>query len=121
MRDGDRPERDDLLGWLEESVQNDPEARRAAAEEEVHLHLARALRKARLAAGMTQSQVAEAAGLRQSAVSRLESPNHNPTIASVVRYLTAVRGELALSVQAGGRRIPATPAAKRVKPVPDAP
>jgi len=109
MHDGDRPERDDLERWLEKSVQNDPEARRAAAEEEVHLHLARALRKARLAAGMTQSQVAEAAGLRQSAVSRLESPNHNPTIASVVRYLTAVGGELAMSVRVDGRRIPVTP------------
>ena len=48
--------------------------------------------KARAAAGMTQSDVAERIGTTQSAVARLESADakHSPSIATLQRYATAL-------------------------------
>ncbi len=91
-------ERNVFLEWLDERVESEPEARLAAREEEVRLYLASALRRARNEAGLTQAQVAEVSGLRQSVVSHLESADHNPTIETILRYLSAVGANLVMSV-----------------------
>jgi len=47
------------------------------------------VRDARLAAGLTQADLAERAGLTQSVVARLERPGSNPTVAVLDRALAA--------------------------------
>lgn len=61
--------------------------------------------KARAAAGLTQSEVAERIGTTQSAIARLESPSgkHSPSVATLQRYARALgcRLELRLVKQPG--------------------
>src|SRR5689334_6350658 len=45
--------------------------------------LARSLRAERLAAGLTQQELARAAGVRQETISRVESGKHSPTVRMV--------------------------------------
>jgi|SRR5690625_781701 len=113
-------ERSEFLEWLDESVESEPEAKLAAREEEVRLYLASALRRARNEAGLTQAQVAEASGLRQSVVSRLESSDHNPTIETILRYLSAVGANLVMSVTVGDEVLNATALAERSVLLPEA-
>lgn len=99
--------------WRSEIVEGDPVARSAERAESLDLRLAGALGDARKAAGLTQAQVSEASGLKQSVVSRLENPGHNPTLDSVVRYLDAVGADLVLSVVVGENAYAATEYTKR--------
>jgi transcriptional regulator with XRE-family HTH domain len=55
------------------------------------------IREARLAAGLTQAELAHRAGLSQPAVARLERPGSNPTIATLDRVLRASGRRLELS------------------------
>ncbi|MDZ7802317.1 MAG: helix-turn-helix transcriptional regulator [Trueperaceae bacterium] len=112
------PEDGTFLEWLDQLASSDSEARQAALDEEVHLYLPAALRRAREASGMTQEMVAEASGLRQSAVSRMERTGHNPTMASVMRYVDAVGAELAMNIVVGEQQIPATRSAERTISLP---
>lgn len=118
MNERTRSEEGAFMDWLDDVVDADPEARLAAREEEVQLHLARALRLARESVGMTQATVAEASGLRQSMVSRLEKADHNPTLQTVLKYLNAVGAELVVSLLVGDGAFPATEAADRSVTVP---
>ena len=52
--------------------------------------IAAELRKARIEAGLTQMEVAQKAGLKQSAVSKLESGKSNPTAELVEAYANAL-------------------------------
>jgi transcriptional regulator with XRE-family HTH domain len=47
------------------------------------------IRSARLAAGLTQAQLAARAGMPQSSIARLESPDSNPTVTTLERVLAA--------------------------------
>jgi transcriptional regulator with XRE-family HTH domain len=55
------------------------------------------IRSARRAAGLTQAELAERAGVPQSVVARLESPGSNPTLRTVERLLTAADHTLAVA------------------------
>jgi transcriptional regulator with XRE-family HTH domain len=55
------------------------------------------IRKARLDAGLTQSQLAKRLGSTQSAVARLERPRANVTVDSLERALHATGHRLALA------------------------
>jgi|688.fasta_scaffold01555_7 transcriptional regulator with XRE-family HTH domain len=52
-------------------------------------HLARILRDARLAAGLSQGEVADAAGLSRQAVSRIETATDCPLVSSVAAIVAA--------------------------------
>jgi transcriptional regulator with XRE-family HTH domain len=54
------------------------------------------IRKARADAGLTQSQLAERAGLTQSAIARLERGGANPTIATLDNVIAASGHRLVL-------------------------
>lgn len=60
------------------------------------------LRELRLLAGKTQEDVAEAAGIAQSAVSRFEGRD-DALLSSLRRYVEALGGELQVVAQFGGR------------------
>jgi transcriptional regulator with XRE-family HTH domain len=70
--------------------------------------LARELLSARMRAGLTQEQVAEAMGTTKSSVSRLESAGlHSPSFATLKKYADAVGCELEIHL---------IPAPRRTKP-----
>jgi len=54
------------------------------------------LREARLAAGLTQAQVAKRAGISQGAVAQLERPGSNPTLETLDGILRATGQRLRL-------------------------
>lgn len=57
------------------------------------------IRRARVQAGMTQAELAESAGLTQSAIARLERADSNPTIATLEKVIAAAGQRLALDAQ----------------------
>lgn len=68
--------------------------------------LARALRDARTAAGLTQSVLAQRSGLTQSHISRLESPTGSlPTLETILRYATACGASAQISFRREGTAI----------------
>ncbi len=102
-----------FMDWLGDLVGESPEAMSAYREEMLEIRLADALKAARSAAGMPQAMVSEASGLKQSVVSRLEKPDHNATLQSIIRYLDALGADLVLTVVLGNRSFPATDLAER--------
>jgi len=59
------------------------------------------VRTARHNAGLTQTELAQRAGMTQSAVARMESADWNPTMASLERVLRALDQELQLTPMPG--------------------
>ena len=56
------------------------------------------MRSARLGAGLSQADFAAAAGTTQSAIARLEQPQSNPTIATLVRSAAAAGYRVEISL-----------------------
>lgn len=99
-----------IMDWLDELVASDPEAQKAYEDEALRVKLSDALHRARELAGMTQALVAEEMGVRQSMISKLERPDHNHTVETVLSYLQAVGAGLVMAVVAPNGRdlIPAS-------------
>lgn len=57
------------------------------------------VRQARLAAGLTQAELAERIGTTQSAVARLESPDANPRVATLLHAVEATGHALDVTVR----------------------
>lgn len=57
------------------------------------------LRNARRAAGLTQAQAAQKAGITQGAVAQLERPGSNPTVETLASALTATGHRLKLGYE----------------------
>ena len=72
----------DLRNSLEKHLQ-DPEFRKEYEASEADYQLTRALISARIAANMTQKELAEKSGIRQSNISRIENGNCTPTLATL--------------------------------------
>ncbi|MGW7293791.1 helix-turn-helix domain-containing protein [Streptomyces xiamenensis] len=85
--------------WAEQraEVLGRPGAGAAYEAARLRFELGAAVRNRRLALGLTQRQLAEAAGLQQSAVARFEAGGTMPTIAMLERYAQAL--ELRLTVE----------------------
>ena len=62
----------DAIEILDRLTGDDPEMREMIAEEAVQAQVARMIYDARMAAGLTQKQLADLLGTRQSAIARLE-------------------------------------------------
>lgn len=65
---------------------------------ELRLELAEAVRKKRLAAGLTQAQLAKAIGSSQSRVAKMEGGDPQASLESLVRALVAAGGRPKLKV-----------------------
>ena len=57
----------------------------------VDASIARDLIRERRAAGLSQQQLADAAGLRQETLSRIESGKHSPTVRTLRKIEAAIR------------------------------
>ncbi len=75
----------------------DPEFKKAYDDLELEFTLIRAILEQRERRGITQKQLAEKVGTKQSAIARFESGNANPTLAFVKRLSDAL--DLTLAVQ----------------------
>ena len=80
----DQPTPDDFTHHLEQLMQ-DPEFRQEWEADEAEYQARVAVIQARLAAEMTQKQLAERSGIDQRAISRIESGNTNPTVRTLGR------------------------------------
>ena len=90
---------------LWDKYRSDSEFREAEAELSPYEDLARQLIAFRIKNGLTQSDLAQLAGMHQSAIARLESGEHEPTLRTLRRITHAMGGTLLLQVDRGeGRR-----------------
>ena len=89
------------LELLDDLVVDSPEFRRAVRRERLRLGLARAMKRARETAGLTQQDVAGALGVTQAWVSKLENANYDHKLESVLSYFDAVGANMSLEVEAG--------------------
>ena len=65
---------------------------------ETEYAIARAVLEYRLKNGLTQSELAQKVGTKQSAISRLESGNYNPTITFLEKIAKALHLNLVISL-----------------------
>lgn len=89
------------LELLDDLVEDSPEVRRAVRRERLRLELARAMKKSRETAGLTQQEVATALGVTQAWVSKLENANHDHKLESVLSYFDAIGAAMNLEVGVG--------------------
>ena len=78
------------LAELLEKNMKDPEFAAAYAEADAEYSVIEAMLAARIAAGLTQAEVAARAGTTQSAIARLESGSVSPSIETLRKYAKAV-------------------------------
>jgi ribosome-binding protein aMBF1 (putative translation factor) len=79
-----------------EAAEAGPEAQRQLALFRSHYRLARQLLQRRHALGLTQEQLAAAAAVRQSEISRIENGRGNPTVLTLSRLADALGLEVVL-------------------------
>ncbi len=96
----------DVLADLDELWPSTPQLEIARKKEELRLRLAFNMVTAREAAGVTQQQVAENVGKSQPWISKLESPNYDHQIETILEYILALGGELSLGFKVGGEVFP---------------
>ncbi|MCY3874269.1 MAG: helix-turn-helix transcriptional regulator [Rhodobacteraceae bacterium] len=82
------------LSELKAEFLSDPDNREAYEALSPEFDLARKLIAARVAAGLSQAEVAERMGTRQSEVSRIEGGRQNVSIAKLANYAEAVGAKL---------------------------
>jgi transcriptional regulator with XRE-family HTH domain len=85
--------------WLQQQVSQDPEVILAGKLEYLRLYLTDAMREIRNKAGLTQAQLAEKLGVKQAAVSKLESALKEHELESVLHYLHTLGADLLVAVK----------------------
>lgn len=83
----------------EKWLKHDPAYAAVSRAIEPEFAIARELIRARLAAGMTQEQVAERMGTKQTVVARLESGRAKPSTQTLKRYAEATGRRLKISLE----------------------
>ena len=78
------------LAEMKAEFMKDPEFAAAYAEADAEYSVLEAMLGARIAAGLTQAEVAARAGTTQSAIARLEGGQVSPTVATLRKYAKAV-------------------------------
>ena len=89
------------LAELRKSWQNDPEFVREFDDLEDEFAMAAAFIKARAKAGLTQAQLAERMGAKQSYVARLESGRMLPSVRTLQKFAAATGTKLRVQFEAG--------------------
>jgi transcriptional regulator with XRE-family HTH domain len=91
-----------VLDEIRDLFPSTPEREVAREKERLRLKLAFNMAAARELAGISQQCVAEKMGKTQSWVSKIESPNHDHQIETILEYILALGGELSLGFKVGG-------------------
>ena len=90
------------LSELKAEFLKDPDNRAAHEALGPEFDLARKLIAARMAAGLSQAEVAERMQTRQSEISRIEGAHQNISIAKLARYAEAVGARLNIRLDPDG-------------------
>src|SRR5947207_2547571 len=85
--------------YIAERAARDPEFRQAREELRPRYEFQRALIQARLAAGLTQQQLADLLGKQQAAIARLESGAVQPKIDTIHQIANALNATFTVSPQ----------------------
>ena len=83
---------------LEKRLMRNPAFRKEHESTRVEFEISRTIIRARIEKGLTQKQLAQIAGTKQSAISRLEGGNSNPSIAFLKKVSTALGSRLQVSI-----------------------
>lgn len=83
----------DLQRYLEKQLEN-PEFKAEYEAQQPEFEAVRAVIAARLACHMTQKELAERSGLRQSNISRIESGSTSPTVDTLSRIAAGLGKQL---------------------------
>lgn len=83
---------------LTRKILKDPEVKRLYDEMEAEYQVISAIIGKRLEKKMSQKQLADKMGTKQSAISRLESGNSNPSINYLSKVAKALGGELQIRI-----------------------
>ena len=85
-------------GWLDRQLKK-PSFRKKFVEESWRLSIAEQLTKIRLAAGLTQAELAKKVGTTASAISRYENTDYNRyEVATIRKIAEACGGKLRISI-----------------------
>jgi DNA-binding XRE family transcriptional regulator len=90
-----------MANWSEvrKRLTKDANVAKELENNEVEYQLVREIIKSRIEKNMTQKQLAELVGTRQSNISRLESGEYNPSITLLKKVAKAVDKELCISLK----------------------
>jgi len=88
----------DLQKYLKKQLEN-PDFRKAFEEGNTEFQVAETLLAARLDAGLTQKDLAERSGLRQSNISRIENGTCSPTVATLQAIAEGLGRKLVIQFQ----------------------
>lgn len=88
----------DFRNFVNEQLQ-DTEFRKKHEADRTMQELIRSLIAARISAGMTQKELAEKSGIRQSSISKIESGSCVPTITTLRTLAQALGKKLSISFQ----------------------
>ena len=83
--------------WSKEQMR-DPEFRKISQSLELEFALIEAIIRERAKHGVTQKQLAEKMGTKQSAIARFESGNYNPTLAFIQKLADALGVKITATV-----------------------
>lgn len=89
------------LEYVAERETADPELRRAREASRPQLNFRIALVRARLAANLTQAELADRVGTKQPAIARLENGTSNPTLDMMSRLARALSVSFEITADAG--------------------
>lgn len=84
------------------NLMKDPEFARAYADSAEEFALAREIIKARVAAGLSQQELAKKMETTQSAVARLESGQHLPSMSTLKKLAKATGTKLSIHLEPAG-------------------
>ena len=88
----------DLKRYIEQQMK-DPAFRAEYEASETEYQMTRSLIAARMASNMTQKELADKSGVRQSNISRIESGSCSPTIATLQALAEGLGKKLIISFQ----------------------
>lgn len=80
------------LEFVQRMTAGDEEFQQMMEEERIHLLVAQLVHDARVVAGLTQKQLAERIGTRQSAIARLEDADYEGHSLSMLKRVAAALG-----------------------------
>ena len=83
---------------VKERLLQDAETRREYDAMDAEYRLVKEIIKARVELGLTQAQLAERIGTKQSNISRLEGGNYNPTLEFLQKVADGLEKELHISI-----------------------
>lgn len=79
----------DAIKIIDGITGDDPELRQMIEEETIHAHVARMIYEARYKAGLTQQQLVDLAGTKQSVITRLEDADYAAHSLTMLQLIAA--------------------------------